>query len=58
MSPRQQATLLRQACGYDFRRYCQGISFGGGRVISCLAGNADRLTPRCGQALQAIRRSR
>jgi Cysteine rich repeat len=58
MSPREQAMLLRQACGFDFRRYCSGVPFGGGRVISCLEGNADRLSPRCGTTLQAMRRSR
>jgi hypothetical protein len=55
MSPRQEAMLLRQACGFDFRRYCSGVPFGGGRVLACLEGNADRLSPRCGTALQAMR---
>jgi hypothetical protein len=58
MSPRQEAALLRQACGFDFRRYCSGVPFGGGRVIACLKGNADRLSPRCGSALQALRGTR
>jgi hypothetical protein len=58
MSPRQRAALLRQACGFDFRRYCNGIPIGGGRVIACLEGNADRISPRCGSALQAMRGSR
>jgi Cysteine rich repeat len=57
MSPRQEAMLLRQACGFDFRRYCSGVPFGGGRVLACLQGNADRLSPRCGSALQAMRQS-
>ncbi len=55
MSPRQEAMLLRQACGFDFRRYCSGVPLGGGRVLACLQGNADRLSPRCGSALQAMR---
>jgi Cysteine rich repeat len=58
VSPRQEAMLLRQACGVDFRRYCSGVPFGGGRVLACLEGNADRLSPRCGSALQAMRQGR
>jgi hypothetical protein len=58
MSPRQELVLVRQACGYDFRRYCSGVPFGGGRVIACLEGNADRLSPRCGSALQTLREGR
>jgi hypothetical protein len=58
VSARQEAMLLRQSCGVDFRRYCSGVPFGGGRVIACLEGNADRLSPGCGSALQALRESR
>ncbi len=58
MSPRQQVALLRQACGYDYRRFCRGVPFGSGRVASCLEGNADRLTPNCGRALASLRQAR
>jgi hypothetical protein len=58
MSPRQEAFLLRQYCGPDFRRYCSGVPFGGGRIVACLKGNADRLSARCGGALAAMRRGR
>jgi Cysteine rich repeat len=58
MSPRQEAMLLRQSCGLDFRRYCSGVPFGGGRVLACLEGNADRLSPRCSSVLQAMRQGR
>jgi hypothetical protein len=58
MSPRQELVRVRQACGYDFRRYCSGVPFGGGRVIACLEGNADRLSPRCGSTLQTLREGR
>ena len=58
MSPRQEAFLLRQYCGPDFRRYCSGVPFGGGRVLACLQGNADRLSARCGGALAAMRQGR
>ncbi len=57
-APREQVALLRQACGYDYRRFCRGVPFGGGRVASCLEGNADRLTPNCGRALSSLRQAR
>jgi hypothetical protein len=58
MSPRQKAAMLRQACGYDYRRFCRGIPFGDGRVASCLEGNADRLSPNCGRVLSSLREAR
>ncbi len=58
MSPRQELMLVRQACGYDYRRYCRGVPFGGGRVLACLQGNADRLSRPCGRALQAAGQGR
>ncbi|HEX4614341.1 MAG TPA: cysteine rich repeat-containing protein, partial [Stellaceae bacterium] len=33
MSPRQEAMLLRRACGMDYRTYCSEVPIGGGRVI-------------------------
>jgi hypothetical protein len=58
MSPRQKVAMLRQACGYDYRRFCRGIPFGDGRVASCLEGNADRLSPSCGRVLSSLRERR
>lgn len=58
MSPRQEMAVLRQSCGYDYQRYCRGVPFGGGRVASCLEGNADRLSPGCGRALSSLRQAR
>ncbi len=39
------------ACRPDVRRYCPNVLPGGGRVLSCLAGNKDRLTYGCRDAL-------
>ena len=39
------------ACQPDARRYCAQVWPGGGRVLSCLAGNRDRLTNDCRDAL-------
>jgi hypothetical protein len=39
------------ACQPDARRYCPEVLPGGGRILSCLAGNRDRLTYDCRDAL-------
>lgn len=39
------------ACTPDVRRYCPNVPPGGGRILSCLAGNKDRLTLACHDAL-------
>ena len=54
VSPREILVLLRTACGADFRNYCRGVPFGGGRVIGCLRENAANLSPRCQQAFMAL----
>jgi hypothetical protein len=40
-----------EACAPDVHRYCPNVLPGGGRIISCLAGNKDRLSPRCRDTL-------
>lgn len=54
-APAQPTAGLREACGFDFRRYCRGIPLGGGRALSCLEANRDRLSPNCQNALVALR---
>jgi Cysteine rich repeat len=39
------------ACSPDVHRYCPNVLPGGGRILSCLAGNKDRLTLECHDAL-------
>lgn len=39
------------ACAPDVRAYCPNVVPGGGRILSCLAGNKDRLSPRCRETL-------
>lgn len=39
------------ACQPDARRYCAGVWPGGGRILSCLAGNRDRLSHECRESL-------
>ena len=55
MSPRQEAMLLRRACGMDYRAYCRDVPIGGGRVIECLRENGPSLSRRCRSALMSAR---
>jgi hypothetical protein len=54
VSPRDVLMLLRTSCSADFRNYCRGVPFGGGRVIGCLRENAANLSPNCQQAFMAL----
>jgi hypothetical protein len=58
MSPRQEAMLLRRACGMDYRTYCSEVPFGGGRVIECLRENGPSLSRQCRSALMSARQGR
>jgi len=58
MSPRQEAMLLRRACGLDYRTYCSEVPFGGGRVIECLRENGPSLSRQCRSALLSARQGR
>jgi Cysteine rich repeat len=42
------------ACRPDVRRFCPNVLPGGGRVLSCLAGNKDRLTYGCRESLLRV----
>jgi hypothetical protein len=54
VSPRDMLILIRTSCSADFRTYCRGVPFGGGRVIGCLRENAANLSPICQQAFMAL----
>lgn len=60
VKPRCQGYILiryaAESCAADLTRYCQGVTPGGGRAVSCLMGNRDRLAPACIQALETGRR--
>jgi Cysteine rich repeat len=58
MSPRQEAMLLRRACGMDYRTYCSEVPIGGGRVIECLRENGPSLSHQCRSALLSARQGR
>jgi hypothetical protein len=58
MSPRQEAMLLRRACGMDYRTYCSEVPLGGGRIIECLRENGSSLSRQCRSALMSARQAR
>jgi Cysteine rich repeat len=58
MTPREQAGLMRHACGGDFRAFCQGVQLGGGRALKCLADHQESLSPPCREALMSARGAR
>jgi hypothetical protein len=49
----RDALAIVQICGVEVKSFCAGVPFGGGRVITCLAANASRLSPGCYSALSA-----
>jgi hypothetical protein len=55
MRPREALAILR-LCNADQQALCPGVPVGGGRVLSCLAGNAAALSPSCYAALSAAAR--
>jgi hypothetical protein len=58
LRPREQAFVLRSACGADVRALCGGIAPGGGRIVQCLAANAAALSPACKDVLGRFSASR
>jgi hypothetical protein len=42
---------LAAACFADYTRLCQGVAPGGGRIITCLNVQADKLSQPCFEAL-------
>lgn len=48
-----QTAEQRAACGADTKKYCDGVSPGGGRILDCLAKQKDKLSPACKQVVAA-----
>jgi Cysteine rich repeat len=48
---KSQAMALAAMCKADYDRLCQGVQPGGGRILSCLNANAEKLSASCRGAL-------
>jgi hypothetical protein len=53
MLPRRALMILAQ-CRPEQQRLCAGVPAGGGKILSCLAANAQQLSPTCYQALARV----
>ena len=53
MLPRKALMILAQ-CRPDQQRLCAGVPAGGGKILSCLAANAQQLSPSCYEALARV----
>ena len=58
VTPREELFILRTACGADYAAFCRGLRPGAGRIAACLHYNSVNLSPRCQQALVALREGR
>ena len=45
--------VLKEACKGDYKALCSNVQPGGGRIVTCLKQQADKLSPGCKQALTA-----
>jgi hypothetical protein len=41
------------ACRADYKKLCEGVRPGGGRIIACLKKQGDKLSPNCKQFLDS-----
>lgn len=53
MLPRRALMVLSQ-CRTDQERLCAGVPPGGGKILTCLAANAQQLSPTCYAALARV----
>jgi hypothetical protein len=53
MLPRRALMILAQ-CRSDQQRLCAGVPAGGGKILDCLAANAQQLSPSCYAALARV----
>ena len=50
---RPRRSDVRRRCAVDFLRYCRDVPPGRGRIMVCMQLNADKLSPRCFEAMTA-----
>ena len=42
---------LENACGDDIKKFCTGVTPGGGHIVYCLEAYEDQISPKCAFAL-------
>ena len=55
LRPTQEARFVNRFCREDQSLLCQGVTFGQGRVLTCLASHQTSLTSECKRALVSRR---
>ena len=55
LRPTQEARFVSRYCREDQSLLCQGVPYGHGRVLTCLAGRPGSLTRECKRALVSRR---
>ena len=43
-----------EACAADIQAHCADVAAGGGRIVACLAKNADKVKPACLESARAM----
>jgi len=51
---RQRLNKAKAACESDIAKHCPGVKEGEGRIVACLKGHVDDLTPSCKIAYDKI----
>jgi hypothetical protein len=46
--------MVLSQCRTDQERLCAGVPPGGGKILTCLAANAQQLSPTCYAALARV----
>ena len=44
--------MVKQACGGDVKRFCQGVTPGEGRIVQCLEEHAKDLSQDCSKLME------
>jgi len=48
-----QTAAERAACGADVKKFCASVKSGGGRILSCLAENKDKISADCAKVVES-----
>jgi hypothetical protein len=49
----QDSQPRRSACHADAEKLCAGVEHGGGRILTCLAGQKDKLSDDCRKMVES-----